>query len=241
MKNNPYPFLFVNLLLVMVQIFPGEIHAQGNSIAAVIQSINPLRVQQGMAYSRDDILSNLNTGSWLGDPEPTASAPPAGPTYTPQQGAEPTPVPVVESTPNPDGSVSHTIQQGQTLWSISAVYRISLEELLKLNELPQDPVLRPGDEILIQPSYTPTATPIGQPSPTLPARFTHTPSPVGQKENIPLVPAAASEEPTGQVPNTPSFQTTQKQPAVIIFSVAIAGGTLLLILIFSLRKGGHDE
>jgi len=241
MKNTPSPLLFVGLLLVMVLISPGEIHAQENSIAAGIQAINALRAHQGMAYSRDDILSNLNTGTWLGDPAPTASAPSAGPTYTPQQGAEPTPVPVVESTPNPDGSVSHTIQQGQTLWSISAVYGISLEELLKLNELPQDPVLRPGDDILIRPSSTPTATPIGQPSPTLPVRFTHTPSPVGQKERITLVPPAASDQPTGQVPNTPSFQTTQKQPAVIIFSVAIAGGTLLLILIFSLRKGGHDE
>ena len=241
MKNYPSPFLFVGLLLVMVLISPGEIHAQGNSAAAGIQAIKPLRAQQGMAYSGDDIFSNLEIGYWVGSPAPTASAPPAGPTYTPQQDAEPTPVPVVESTTNPDGSVSHTIQQGQTLWSISAVYGISLEELLKLNELPQDPVLRPGDDILIQPSYTPTATPIGQPSPTLPARFTHTPSPVGQKERTTPVPAAASEQTTGQVPNTPSFQTTQKQPAVIIFSVAIAGGTLLLILIFSLRKGGHDQ
>jgi len=29
----------------------------------------------------------------------------------------------------------------------------------------------PGDEVIIQPSYTPTNTPIGQPSATLPVRF----------------------------------------------------------------------
>lgn len=100
-------------------------------------------------------------------------------------------VPVTVATANPDGSVVHSVASGQSLWTIAAVYGVDLEALMALNGFRSDPLLRQGDKILIQPSWTPTATvsptPTRSPTP-LPTRAatrkpasspTPTPAPLG--------------------------------------------------------------
>jgi len=68
-------------------------------------------------------------------------------------------MPVQKSPPNADGSITHKVTEGQTLWTIAAVYEIDLDTLLKLNGLNSYSLVFPGDEIMIQPSGTsPTAT-----------------------------------------------------------------------------------
>jgi LysM repeat protein len=68
---------------------------------------------------------------------------------------------VVVSTPAQDGSITHIVQQGQTLWVIAATYQIELEKLLEINNLPSDAWIFPGDELLIKaPESTPAETPI---------------------------------------------------------------------------------
>lgn len=195
----------------------------------------------GVAYQGNYVYYTVDTGYWAGDPAPPGESPAIASSVTPFATGEPTPVPVVKATPYSDGSIFHIIQQGQTLWTIAAVYEITLEKLLEINQLPADPILLPGDEILIQPSYTPTATPIGKPSPTIIPRYTHTPSPVSQEAGGIAVTLIPPTEPTGNLPVTPSFQSTSKQPVVIIMAVLIAGGTILLILVLSVRKGEPDE
>ncbi|GAB4575537.1 MAG: hypothetical protein Kow0077_27500 [Anaerolineae bacterium] len=68
----------------------------------------------------------------------------------------------------PPGPLTHTVQPGQSAWSIAARYGLTLGELLDLNGLPQDAVLRPGDELIIRlapgQSPPPTRTPTPQPS-----------------------------------------------------------------------------
>lgn len=69
--------------------------------------------------------------------------------------------PVLVAEPGEDGSIIHTVQAGQTLWTIAAVYDVPLDQLLELNEITKDTLLQPGQEIIIQPpreSYQ-TATP----------------------------------------------------------------------------------
>jgi LysM repeat protein len=55
----------------------------------------------------------------------------------------------VQATANPDGSVIHVVQSGQTLTGIANVYEVELSELLKLNNLTLQSIIQPGDRILV--------------------------------------------------------------------------------------------
>ena len=76
--------------------------------------------------------------------------------------ATPTPVGMVQtSTPEPDGKIVHTVQAYQTLSTIAAAYKVSMETILNLNGLQPDWFLQIGQKLLIQPSSaTPTPTPL---------------------------------------------------------------------------------
>ncbi len=50
-------------------------------------------------------------------------------------------VPVALSTARPDGDVVHEVQYGQTLWSIAIEYGTTIEQLKRLNNLPDDTVV----------------------------------------------------------------------------------------------------
>jgi LysM repeat protein len=139
-----------------------------------------------------------------GDP-PVAAGPTntPGPTKTPT--ATRTPIVLQTSTPNPDGSIVHIVQSGETLWSIAVLYKVGLNQIYTLNGLTESSIIRPGQKLVIQKAdrtvtptinatatFTPTltiaptrakATPTGMPdeisgvgTPTLTARDTPTPA-----------------------------------------------------------------
>lgn len=70
--------------------------------------------------------------------------------------------PIVLSQPNEDGSIIHVVQDGQALWSLAAHYEVELSELMLFNNLSEDAIVHPGDEIIIrladgqEPPPTPT-------------------------------------------------------------------------------------
>jgi LysM repeat protein len=64
--------------------------------------------------------------------------------------AVPAAVPVVRSTPGPDGSIVHEVQPGQTAWTIAAVYGVPLADLVQINHLGPRAVVRPGDRIIVR-------------------------------------------------------------------------------------------
>jgi LysM repeat protein len=196
---------------------------------------NAKYIGAGVAYSGNLVFYTVDTGYWVGDPGPTQDPGKIETPTSPDASLIPTAVPVIISTPLPDGSVKHIVQGGQTLWTIAAVYNISLEELRELNGLEAEAILVLGDEVLIQPAFTPTNTPIGEPSPTLPQRFTHTPSPIGY-QGTPVQFTPGSPSPTQAKLIEPQFRTTTKNPTIVILAVIISGGTLLSALYFSLRK-----
>jgi len=94
------------------------------------------------------------------------------------------------STPAPDGSISHTVQEGEFLITIAEAYGITLDELLALNGLTDESIIQPGQVLVIrqatspQPALTsgtiqvPTATlrPSLTPLPTLTPFITATPT-----------------------------------------------------------------
>jgi LysM repeat protein len=47
----------------------------------------------------------------------------------------------------------HTVQKGETLYRISRKYRLSVEELQKLNDLSADQPLRAGQKLLVSPRH----------------------------------------------------------------------------------------
>jgi LysM repeat protein len=43
----------------------------------------------------------------------------------------------------------HVVGEGQTLWGISEAYEVPLSEIMALNRLTEDSIIRPGDEIVV--------------------------------------------------------------------------------------------
>ena len=67
---------------------------------------------------------------------------------------------VVTSTPNENGSVIHTVQEGQSLWSISQAYEVSIEDIQAWNKMYNSTALSLGQELYIpskdEAGHTPT-------------------------------------------------------------------------------------
>ncbi len=69
-------------------------------------------------------------------------------------------------TPGPDGRIIYIVQPGDTLWRISAITGVPLDELRILNNLGADEPILPGQELLIGLGGPSEATPIPGVPPT---------------------------------------------------------------------------
>ncbi|MBN1966111.1 MAG: LysM peptidoglycan-binding domain-containing protein [Anaerolineae bacterium] len=136
---------------------------------------NNVHAGTGVANNADDTLFVLVVGS----PSRFAQAPAGGQPQTTggQEEVEPVlvVVPIVIATPDETGSVWHVVQQGQTAWALAARYEVSLDDLLALNGLDRESILKPGDRVLIRvgegqtspPTPTPPVTHVAQEGETI--------------------------------------------------------------------------
>lgn len=62
---------------------------------------------------------------------------------------EPQYTPIATPTPGPDGRIIYIVQEGDTLWRISAITGVPLDELRRLNDLAAEDVIQVGDRILL--------------------------------------------------------------------------------------------
>ncbi|HKJ26412.1 MAG TPA: LysM peptidoglycan-binding domain-containing protein [Anaerolineales bacterium] len=87
-------------------------------------------------------------------------------------------------TPGPDGRIVYTVQDGDTLFRIAAVSELSLNELLELNNLDADSIIRPGQVLLLGLVSAPVAT--AEPGATIPPapQTDVTPTPLGDASTI---------------------------------------------------------
>lgn len=112
-----------------------------------------------------------------------------------------TPLPVITATRQSDGSITHMITSGETVWSIAELYDVSVTDLISLNYLDaENPLIYPGQTLVIRPGYTATPTPTITNTPLPPTRTlrpTRTPqssrtplppTPPGGSTEVPLVP-----------------------------------------------------
>ena len=86
-------------------------------------------------------------------------------------GGAATVVVVLPNTPKPDGSVTHLVQPGETLWSIAIAYKTTIAELKSNNRLTSDSIY-PGDTLTI---FFPQATQTPAPTKTATSVPTATP------------------------------------------------------------------
>lgn len=150
----------------------------------------------------------------------------AVPAYTPQV-VNGTPVynlnPLVSTiypnTPAADGSVLHVVKPGETLWLIAITYGVKIDEVLKLNNIPKDSPIYPGQQLVIKKSLV-------TPSPE--SLKTGTPTP-----GIEEVPTSTRLVQTNQPTNTLAATSGTIRPArragfltpviIVIGALAIAG------------------
>ncbi|MEZ0396192.1 MAG: CAP domain-containing protein [Anaerolineales bacterium] len=166
-------------------------------------------------------------GSWyftIVAARPTgASNSSSGNISTPAAGTRPptpfTTVTVHPSTPNPDGSLVHVVQPGETVWQIALAYGVSEQDIIRLN--PQmGTFIYPGDTLLIRTGYTPTPT---APTPTPTLRPTATAWPT-------LTPTAADSPTPTRVPSAAMPRTSgiAAVSIIILAALLVAGGLTFL-------------
>jgi LysM repeat protein len=191
-------------------------------------------VSGGFVYYTIDVAYVAGSGSSV---SPSATPGPGTPSATPG----PSPIPiyaVITATPNPDGSIIHVVQSGQTLITIAQAYQVTVQEIKVLNGLSGDDIYV-GDQLIIYPAYTPTPT--GQatetrtqtPGPTSTRRPTRTASPSATLQTRTPSPDAPHSTPTA--PPVGSFPPDRVGNfligAVIVLAVLglglMAAGTLI--------------
>jgi LysM repeat protein len=162
------------------------------------------------------------------------------------------------STPAADGSIIHEVASGQTLWTIAALYKIGLADLLRINGLNDTAVIKPGQKIVIQPAGSlPTATfamlnsegtPVqtedaeGQAtemrSPTRTPRLTQTA--LAQKAGA-ASPQAEQDEQPGALAVEPAQNTPLRllglDPLLVLIGALVLGGAGLLAAGSLLNRG----
>jgi uncharacterized protein YkwD/LysM repeat protein len=68
-------------------------------------------------------------------------------------------VPITKSTAGPDGNVIHTVQYGQTLWSIAIDYGTTIKDIKALNNLGESELVYQGQKLIVLQGATPPPPP----------------------------------------------------------------------------------
>ena len=141
--------------------------------------------------------------------------------YTPPAPLHPILPTLVPNTPNPDGSIIHIVQPGDTLGSLSMAYNVPLADILKLNNMTLQSTIFVNQKITIRAANTPTPT---QPTstPTVPPTPTPWPTstPTSTATSLPPTPTPS--------PGLPVSAAGGAVTAIIVSALILAGLVALL-------------
>ncbi len=192
----------------------------------------------GVTVSGDEVYYTLDVGYIAGSPGgyvPGATYT-AGSSYSaPTQATSDVISPVVTSTPRTDGSVYHTVQQGQSMWSIAIAYEMTIKEIAEMNGLDfENPSIWAGVELLIQPSLQPSAT----------SPLTNTPLPETRTPRPSTTPRLPTITPTATQVGTPTSEPFIKLPSLKkmdhgtlgIVVIAVCSLGLLAVILTGFRR-----
>ncbi|MCP4541233.1 MAG: L,D-transpeptidase family protein [Chloroflexi bacterium] len=141
-------------------------------MAALATWVLNLPVETAAAAPGPTSTAVTDSSSPLPTPEPTTIPTTVAPTATPPADQTTTP-----PTPPPPDPLSHTVQEGETLGIIAQAYRVSVEDLIAVNELDNPDLLYVGWTLTI-PDGSPISATIQGPSPTeVPIQPTPIPTP----------------------------------------------------------------
>jgi hypothetical protein len=202
----------------------------------------------GVAVSGGVVYYTLLVGNRGG----AASAPPAqvpttapGATAAPPGAAPAPPVdipsPIQTSTPDSDGSIFHIVQPGENPVTIAQAYGIDLGTFLAQNDLIQNPLIYPGDKLVIR--LSPTATPTLEATPTRLATRTASPTRRPTSTATVIPPTRTPTEvvippsPTSTPPGPLSAASLANDPLVWAIGVLALAGILLIVVGSVLKRG----
>ncbi len=203
----------------------------------------------GVAVAGGVVYFTLDVGQVSGNPLPAITASISGTGATPASGATAVDYTsgVIVSTPNPDGSIVHKVQAGEALWTIAAVYKISVDELKQLNGLNSN-FLKEGQELIIKSAgvagmetaaakaASETESVTVTPYPTVTRRPTRTPMTAGS------TPAAVTAlTPTAE--KGAAFKVPEPlrsiDPLLVIIGLLVIGGGVMLLVGSVLNRTGQ--
>jgi LysM repeat protein len=132
--------------------------------------------------------------------------------------------------PTPTPILYHSVRTGQTLWEIALTYNLSLEQLLALNNIEQNVLIQPGDQLLVRqaeptplPTLPPTETPPPTPSPT------QTPTPASTAVSASFSPASnLLSTPNAPVETAVPATSEEAGPTVVNIITVLLVGLLLV-------------
>jgi len=135
-------------------------------------------------------------------------------------------MPVIASPPQSDGSIVHEVTPGQSLWTIAAVYKLTLDQIYQLNNLLPNQFIYPGDKLKIRIADTPspTLTATRKPPPT--ARLTLTPTTGPSPSPTPT--STPTPKPTSFIPALNS--TADRGSFILVLGIS----TVVVVGIFTL-------
>lgn len=111
-----------------------------------ITSQNYTEIGAGFAQGSDQNFYAIVVGNPGGAPAPTNTTG----RNNPELGEALRVIPITLAEPAEDGSITHEVQDGQSLWMLSAHYDVPLSELLWINSLSETDFVTPGEKIIIR-------------------------------------------------------------------------------------------